>query len=174
MRPLPATLLLALLGAPLLLGKGTPSPTPAAQAGQAEQTVHATTPGEGGAWTNLVGAVLIAEPLALLPDRGAIRFRLARGGTREVPLAAFPESERTRLAIALGSPPIPPSLSETWDFALEASRRAQALLAAGRTTPEACERRRAALRTLLREAILALPDLTPSHRQALLRKSQTL
>ncbi len=149
-------------------GIGTGHP-PACPQPQGEEVVAADS-----AWTNHVGNVLLAAPLGFVPGRGTVRFRLARGGTREIPLTAFPESERTRLSVALGQPPIPPHLAEAWAFAAEASRRAQALAAIGRTSPEACERRRGALRAMLREAVLALPDLSAPHRQALLRQIQTL
>lgn len=166
---LAATLLSGFLATSSMLGEGGAVSSAVERGERAESTEDGVV-----AWTNLVGKVLIAEPVALLPNRESVRFRLARGGTREFPLSTFPEYERTRLAVALGKPPIPPSLIETWDFATEASRRIQALVVAGRATPEDCERRLAALRAMLRNAILSLPDLAPSHRQALLRKIQTL
>ncbi len=128
----------------------------------------------GEVWVNLAGESIEATPERMDKASSRITFKAPTGETLTYPLAIFSEAEQLRLRLALGEAPIPPQLIELWDFASAGIIRTKTLLKGGHTPPEAAEKQIQAYRNLLLNKIKALPDLTPQHREALLRRAEAL
>ncbi|MGN0854859.1 MAG: hypothetical protein ACI4R9_04990 [Kiritimatiellia bacterium] len=111
------------------------------------------------AWTNTARQVVWAEPVRI--DAARVVLNCRAGGTRELPLTVFPESERRRLRAALGAYELPAPLRELRATFAADLLRAEQRHAGGALTDEEFAAKRARVNAAWRDA-LARARLTPA------------
>ena len=103
-------------------------------------------------WTNVLGHVLVAEPVSI--SGGRVSFAVPAAGavaTNTCPLSAFPAAERARMRAALGAaqPPADAAAANRMAFAEREEDRIAAMERDGLLTAEEAAGRREALRRFM-------------------------
>ena len=127
---------------------------------------------EGGAWTNLAGHVLKAEPQAI--HGSSVTFvQEGTGQTIDYPLAVFPQMEQERLRSQLQETTIPEGLQSAHEFSARILRRARLLHENGQTSEEDYRKTVASTLSAFRRQAAPLVEqnkLSPERLEVILRE----